>query len=60
MAPSHECNQQDRSDGMVNSLEWMDGVLPRELVMLTIAVGIDNEDGGLGRGICASEICETA
>jgi hypothetical protein len=50
----------DRSDGMVSSSERIDGVLPRGLVMLTIAVGIDNNDGDLGRGICAGEICETA
>ena len=50
----------DRSDGMVSNSERMDGVLPRGLVMLTIAVGIDNKDGDLGKGICAGEICETA
>lgn len=37
------------SDGMVLKSERMDGVLPRGLVMLTIAVGIDNNEGDLGQ-----------
>ena len=37
----------------------LDGVLPRGLLMLTIAVGIDYNDGDLGRGICAGESRET-
>ena len=45
------------SDGMVLKSERIDGVPPRGLVMLTIAVGIDNNGGDLGRGICAGEIC---
>lgn len=47
----------DVSDGMVIKSERIDGVLPRGLVMLTIAVGIDTNEGDLGRGICAGEIC---
>jgi hypothetical protein len=50
----------DNSDGMVSNSERIDGVLPRGLVMLTIAVGIDNNEGDLGRGICAGEICGIA
>jgi hypothetical protein len=50
----------DRSDGMVSNSEQIDGVLPRGLVMLTVAVGIDNNEGDLGRGICAGEICGIA
>jgi hypothetical protein len=48
------------SDGMVLKSERIDGVPPgppRGLVMLTITVGIDNNEGDLGRGICAGEIC---
>ena len=45
------------SHGMVLKSERIDGVPPRGLVMLTIAVGIDNNEGDLGKGICASEIC---
>ena len=45
------------SDGMVLKSEWIDWVPPRGLVMPTIAVGIDNNEGDLGRGICAGQIC---
>jgi hypothetical protein len=45
------------SDGMVIKSERLDGILPRGLVMLTIAVGNDNNEGDLDRGICAGEIC---
>lgn len=45
------------SDGIVLKSERIDGVLPRGLVVLTIAVGIDNNEGDLGRGVCAGKIC---
>ena len=41
---------------MVIKSEWIDGALPRGLVMLIIAVGIDNNEGDLGRGICVGKI----
>ena len=45
------------SDGLVLKSERIDGVQPRGLVMLTIAVSIDNNEGDLGRGIRVGEIC---
>jgi hypothetical protein len=45
------------SNGMAIKSERMGGILPRGLVMLTIALGTDSNEGGLGRGICAGEIC---
>lgn len=49
----------DLSDGMVIKSEWIDGILPRGLVRLTLglAVGVDSNEGDLGRGIRAGEIC---
>ena len=44
------------SDGMAIKLEWMDRILPRRLVMLTL-MGVASNDGDLGRGMCAGEIC---
>jgi len=44
------------SDGMVSKSEWMDGILPRGLVRLTLGLAVDI-DGDLGRGTCAGEIC---
>lgn len=48
------------SDGMVTRSEWMDGVLPRGLVMLTLggADGVDSNEGEPGRGIPRGEICQ--
>jgi len=55
-------SDRDLSDGMVLKSEWMDGTLPRGLVMLTLrlASGVDNNEGDLGRGTCAGEICGIA
>jgi hypothetical protein len=52
----------DLSDGMVIKSEWTDGVLPRGLVMLTLklAAGVESNEGDLGRGTCAGEICGMA
>jgi len=49
------------SDGMVIKSDWMDGVLPRGLVMLTLtlAAGVASNEGDPGRGMCAGEICGT-
>ena len=49
------------SDGIVIKSDWMDGVLPRGLVMLTLtlAVGVASNEGDPGRGMCAGEICGT-
>lgn len=49
------------SDGMVIKSEWMDGILPRGLVMLTLrlAAGVASNEGDRGRGMCAGEICGT-
>ena len=40
----------------------MDGVLPRGLVMLTLmlAAGVASNEGDLGRGMRAGEICGIA
>jgi hypothetical protein len=40
-------------EGMVTRLEWMDGTLPQGLLVLTlvVTVGIDNDEGDLGRGM---------
>jgi len=47
------------SEGIVIKSEWIEGILPRGLVKLTIglAVGADSDEGDLGRGTCAGEIC---
>ena len=44
------------SEGMVDT----DGTLPRGLLMLTltVAVGVDNNEGDLRRGMFTGEICE--
>jgi hypothetical protein len=44
------------SDGMAIKSEWMDRILPRRLVMLTL-MGVASNDSDLGRGMCAGEIC---
>jgi hypothetical protein len=47
-----------RSEGMVTRSEWMDGILPRGLLMVTLGLtdrgGIN--EGELGRGITAGDI----
>ena len=52
----------DLSDCMVIKSVSMDGTLPRGLVMLTLrlAAGVGNNEGDLGRGTCAGEICGIA
>jgi hypothetical protein len=48
----------ESSDDIAINSEWIDGILPWGLVMLTLglAVDIDTNDGDLGREICAGEI----
>jgi hypothetical protein len=47
------------SDGMAIKSERMDRILPQRLVMLTLllAAGVASNEGNLGRGMCAGEIC---
>lgn len=44
------------SDGMVIKSERIDGILPRGLLMLTLALAV-GIDGDLGKGIYAGDIC---
>jgi hypothetical protein len=44
------------SDGMVIKSEWVDGILPRGLLMLTLALAV-GIDSNLGKGAYAGEIC---
>jgi hypothetical protein len=48
----------ESSDDIAINSEWIDGILPWGLVMLTLglAVDIDTNDSDLGREICAGEI----
>lgn len=48
------------SEGMVSRSEWMDGTLPRGLLVLTlwVTLGVDNSEADLGREMLAGEICE--
>lgn len=47
------------SEGMVTRLEWTDETLPPGLLMtLAVTLGVDNNEGDLGRAMFAGEICE--
>ena len=56
---SDELSGGDLPDGMVIKSERIDGILPRGLLMLTLALAV-SIDGDVGKGTYASEICGVA